>query len=201
LCSAAFCFASDGAAGVEFWVYSRRADDPDAGWDLEGTTCVAGEQRVTVADVQREVTLIIDREFRRVAEPSVTLAPAGTALVNLPVIAWTEETPPLDLAIDQPLPGQIEASPTFAWRWSDGSSASGAGRPYDPSISPLDTPDYYVHAAPRDVGRLRTELTVTWNGTVTVPGLPPVPIDPLVYRSQADVLVGEARSELVAEPN
>jgi hypothetical protein len=75
------------------------------------------------------------------------------------------------------------------------------GRPYDPAISPLDTPDYYVYAAPRDVGRLRTELTVTWNGTVTVPGLPPVPIDPLVYRSQADVVVGEARSELVAEPN
>jgi hypothetical protein len=40
-------------------------------------------------------------------------------------------------------------------------------------------------------------LTVTWTGDVTVPGLPPVAISPLVYTSPAGFVVREARAQLV----
>lgn len=197
LCSAAFCFTSEGTPGIDFWVYSRRVDQQDATWELVGNTCIAGEERVEVADVERELERIVEREFQRVAKPTISLAPATVALVNLPVIAWTEDLDPIEVDIDQPLPGRIDASPTYRWAWSSGSDASGAGRPYDPSVSPLETPDYYVHGLRTTPGPLSVTLTVTWDGAVTVPGLPPVPIDPLVYEATSSIDVSEARSELV----
>ena len=47
-------------------------------------------------------------------------------------------------------------------------------------------------------GDASVELTVTWRGAVTVPGLPPVDISPLVYSAPAAFDVREARTQLVA---
>lgn len=196
-CSAALCTAPGGEPGVTFWVFSRPVDPPDSAWTMAGTQCIPGEQRVDLADVEARVRQIIEDKFREIAEPQVSVAPEAGGLVNLPVLAWTSDPGVVTLDIEQPLPGQIRATPDFEWLWSNGTTSVGPGQPYSPSISPTATPDRYVHAVFRERGDAFVTLTVTWTGDVTVPGLPPVDIDPLVYSSPVSFSVREARAQLV----
>lgn len=196
-CLAALCTASGGEPGVSFWVFSRAADDPASRWTLSGTQCIPGEQRVDLADVNARVRAIIEEKFREIAEPQVQLAPESGALVNLPVLAWTDGPREVVLDIERPLPGRIRATPTYTWLWSDGTSSNGPGQPYSPELSPTGTPDHYVHAVFRERGDASVTLTVTWSGDVSVPGLPAVDIEPLTYTAPADFSVREARAQLV----
>jgi hypothetical protein len=196
-CTAALCTAPGGEPGVTFWVFSRPVDPPDVAWTITGTQCIPGEQRVDLADVEARVRQIIEDKFREIAEPRVTVAPEAGGLVNLPVLAWTSDPGEVTLDIEQPVPGQIRATPDFEWLWSNGTTSVGPGQPYSPGISPTATPDRYVHAVFRQRGDASVTLTVTWTGDVTVPGLPPVNIEPLVYTSPVSFSVREARAQLV----
>lgn len=200
-CSAALCTAPGGEPGVTFWVFSRSVDDPSAGWSLTGDQCIPGEQRVDLADVEAEIRRVIEDKFREIARPAVHLAPATGGLVHLPVLAWTDDPGDVTLSIEQPLPGQVRATPAYRWDWSNGAVSSGPGIPYSADVSPTDTPDHYVHAVFTDRGGGSVSLTVTWTGAVTVPGLPPVDIAPLVYSSPATFEVREARAQLVDSPS
>jgi hypothetical protein len=182
---------------VLFWQFSRRVNQPGAAWELQGSQCLAGERRVDLADVEAEVRRIVEERFRDIAEPTIEMAPASAALVNLPVLAWTADRRDVTLDITQPLPGRITASPEYRWEWSNGATASGPGRPYSPAVSPTADPGYYVATTYDRPGQARVTLTVRWNGQVTVPGVPAVDIDALVYTSSASVPVREARSVLV----
>jgi hypothetical protein len=157
-----------------------------------------GEERVDLADVEAEIGRIVEDRFREIARPTVTLAPPTGGLVNLPVLAWTEDAGEVTLSFEQPLPGTVTASPTYEWVWSNGSVSSGPGIPYTDDVSPTRAPDRYVHAVFTTDGDASVELTVTWTGAVTVPGLPPVDISPLVYSAPAAFDVREARAQLVA---
>lgn len=196
-CNSALCTTGDGEPGVFHWTFSRLLDPPDSPWVLEDTQCVTADRRVDLADVEAEVRRIIEDKFREIAQPRVELAPEGGGLVNLPVLAWTDDPGPLTLQIEQPLPGQIRATPDYSWQWSTGATSRGPGRPYSSGVSPTQTPDHYVHAVYRERGEGRVTLTVTWTGEVSVPGLPPIEIAPLVYTSPATFAVREARAQLV----
>lgn len=196
-CQTALCTTPAAEPGVSFWVFARPVDPPDSAWALEGTQCISGEQRVDLADVEAEVRRIIEDKFREIAEPRVELAPATGGLVNLPVLAWTDDAGEVTLDIEQPLPGRIRATPDYSWQWSNGTTSSGPGRPYTPALSPSARPADYVHAVFGGRGDASVILTVTWTGDVTVPGLPPVAISPLVYTSPAGFVVREARAQLV----
>jgi hypothetical protein len=197
LCTGALCTAPTGEPGVQFWQFSRRLNPPNSPWTLEGTQCLAGERRVDMADIDAEVRRIIESRFREIAAPSITMAPAQAGLVNLPVLAWTAQSDDVTLDIEQPLPGRIAASPRYEWVWSNGDTADGAGRTYSPDVSPSTNLDAYVATTYSSPGQAVVTLTVTWTGDVTVPGIPPVEIDPLVYSSSASLPVREARSVLV----
>ena len=196
-CSAALCTAASGDPGVTFWVFSRPVTDPAAGWSLTGDRCIPGERRVDLADVEAEVRRVIEDKFREIARPTVHLAPASGGLVHLPVLAWTEDPGAVSLSIENPLPGEVRATPAFQWQWSNGTVSAGPGTPYSPRLSPTETPDHYVHAVYNQRGTADVSLTVTWSGAVTVPGLSPVEIAPLVYTSPASFEVREARAQLV----
>jgi hypothetical protein len=197
LCTGALCTAPTGDPGVLFWQFSRRLNPPGGAWELKGSQCLAGERRVDLADVEAEVRRVVEERFREIAEPSIDMAPASGALVNLPVLAWTADRGDVTLDITQPLPGRITATPQYAWEWSNGVTASGPGRPYSPDLSPTTNPGSYVSSTYDRPGQARVTLTVRWNGQVSVPGVPPVDIDALVYTSSASVAVREARSVLV----
>ena len=197
-CSAAVCTTADGEAGVVFWTFSRPVTPADSDWSLSGTQCMLGEERVDLADVEAEIRRIIEDRFREIARPTVTLAPPNGGLVNLPVLAWTQDAGEVTLSFEQPLPGTVTASPSYEWAWSNGSVSYGPGIPYSDGVSPTRAPDRYVHTVFDEDGDASVELTVTWSGAVTVPGLPPVDIAPLVYSAPAAFDVREARSQLVA---
>ena len=196
-CLAALCTAPTGEPGVRFWVFTRSLSTPSDDWARSGTRCILGEQRVDLADVEAEVRRIIEDKFREIAEPALYLAPEAGGLVNLPMLAWTTDPGEVTLRIEQPLPGRIRATPSYTWAWSDGTTSSGPGLPYTPALSPNAAPDHYVHAIYADRGEGSVELTVTWQGDVTVPGLSPIEIAPLVYTSTTTFPVREARAQLV----
>lgn len=197
-CLGALCTAPDGEPGVSVWVFSRPTDPPGADWNPAGTQCVAGEQRIDLADVEAQVRRVVEDRFRSIAQPVLHLAPDTTGLVNLPMLAWTDDPGPVTLDFTQPLPGTITATPSYDWSWSNGTHSTGPGRPYTPSQSPSAAPESYVHAVFAERGEGAVTLTVTWQAAVTVPGLPtPIDIAPLVYTSQATFSIREARAQLV----
>lgn len=196
-CQGALCTAPGGEPGVTFRVFSRPIVPADSAWDLAGSQCIPGEQRVDLADLEAEVRRIVEDRFREITQPTLHLAPQAGGLVNLPVLAWTDDPGPVTLDFQQPLPGTIVATPTYAWTWSNGSQSSGPGRPYTPELSPSRTPDHYVHGVYGTRGEGWVELTVTWQGDVTVPGLPSIDIAPLVYTATTSFAVREARAQLV----
>jgi hypothetical protein len=197
MCLASVCTAAGAEPGVSFWLFSRPAGSGGSSWTLEGTRCLPGERRVDMDDLAARVRAIIEDKFREIAEPRVTIAPESGGLVNLPVLAWTEDPGVVVLDIDNPLPGRITATPSFTWTWSDGTVSTGPGQPYSPAVSPSEAPDHYVHAVFDNRGEGAVTLTVTWTGEVSVPGLASIDIDPLVYTAPASFPVREARAELV----
>jgi hypothetical protein len=158
---------------------------------------VPGELRVDLADVEAEIRRVVEEKFREIVQPTIQLSPRNGGLVNLPVLAWTDDRGEVTLDIEQPLPGTVRATPSYAWTWSNGTTATGPGIPYSPGISPTAQPDRYVHAVYRQRGEASVTLTVTWEGDVSVPGVPPVDIEPLVYSVPASLAIREARAELV----
>ena len=196
-CTAALCTAPGNEPGVTFWVFSRPLDPPGSDWTMTGTQCIPGEQRVDLADVEAQIRRIIEDKFREIARPTIEVAPATGALVNVPVLAWTTDPGDVTLQIEQPLPGEVRASPSYEWQWSNGVTSAGPGRAYTSDLSPTRTPDHYVHSVFDQRGDASVTLTVTWTGDVTVPGLPPIDIEPLVYTAPAGFTVLEARAQLV----
>jgi hypothetical protein len=195
-CLSSFCTLASGDRGVNYLVYERVGNSP---WQLRpGAVCRIVSDPIPLAEVEAEIRRIIEERFKHVAEPQITLAPAVNALVNLPVIASTPNQGPLGFDISNPLPGRVEATPTYSWAWSNGTSNSGAGVGYD-GTSPRNNPGHYpVQSTYRDNGAESVDLQVTWSITLTVPGIPPITdIEPLVYDATAAFVVRSARTMLV----
>ncbi len=195
-CTTSPCVLGSGEQGVNFLVYQRIGSAP---WQLRpGVVCRVVSDPIPLADVEAEIRRIIEERFKHVAEPEITVAPAVNALVNLPVIASTPNQGPLGFDITNPLPGRVEASPTYSWAWSNGTTNSGAGIGYD-GTSPTMNPGHYpVQSTYSGGGAESVGLQVTWSITLTVPGISPITdIEPLVYEATEGFAVRSARTVLV----
>ena len=205
LCNNSFCTTPSGDQGIWRMVYRRiqGTSDPWEAWPDPGGVgalreCLISTDPITLDEIRDELLAILEEKFRQISAPQINVDPSGTAIVNLPVLASADDPGPQGFTIDNPLPGTVEASPTYAWTWSNGTTSSGPGRRYD-GTSPTGNPDYYgVLSTYRNAGEGSVGLEVTWDVVLTVPGNPPVTdIAPLVYTASADFTVRSAGTVLV----
>lgn len=196
-CSTSTCDMPDGTPGVSYLVYFRTSGATD--WTLRpGSICRDVGDPIPLAEVEAEILRVIEERFQHVAEPTITLAPAVSAIVNLPVLASTEDPGPLGFDIINPLPGRVEATSNYTWTWSNGVTNTGAGVAYD-GTSPTRNPGYYpVQSTFAGSGSGSVDLQVVWIITLTVDGLAPITdIEPLVYEASAAFGIRSARTILV----
>ena len=196
-CSTSICAMPDGTPGVSYQVYFRTGGATE--WTLRpGTICRDIGDPIPLAEVEAEIMRVIEERFQHVAEPTITLAPAVDAIVNLPVLASTEDPGPLGFGITNPLPGRVEATSSYTWTWSNGVTNSGAGVGYD-GTSPTRNPGHYpVQSTFTGGGSGSVGLQVVWTITLLVDGLAPITdIEPLEYEASAGFGVRSARTVLV----
>lgn len=199
-CSTSACMVPDGSPGVSYQVYQRPEGAAD--WTLRpGTVCRDVGVPIPLEDVEAEIIRIIEAHFQQVAKPEITVQPATNAVVNLPVLASTPDPGPIGFDITNPLPGRVEATPTYEWTWSNGQQSTGSGVGYD-GTSPTGDPGHYpVQTTYVSGGSGSVGLTVTWSITLTVAGIPPITdIPPLEYSASADFPVRSAGTVLVDSP-
>jgi hypothetical protein len=207
MCPAASNAPRCAAGEIRMRVYARRAGSAD-GWRFVGDRCVRATTRVPVAEVLAGVA---EQLAARLVTPRFAVQPRGRALVNLPVIVHvTAEgrrvrqrdcAHPQGVCFDTtvPVPGRLEAAPSYRWVFDgNGAVGEGRGRAYD-GTSPRESPDHYVaHAYPRASATETVQLTVLWQATFTVAGLPPLELADLPKTARESFRVVEARSQLVA---
>ncbi len=191
----------------EFGMYGyRRLLRDEQGADVEapvweripGIHCFGAEQEWTRAELtQIAQNLIGEYLEEHAAAARVALEPPGGTLVNLPVVAHTEELPDIGFTVTQPFPGRLDAAASYTWDFGEGAHQDGPGRPYTPEVSPLADPGYYVAYPYTTAGTKKITLTTTWGATFTVAGIE-IPLDSITFDTSAQVEVFTARSELVA---
>lgn len=191
---------SDGKFGYLTMVFRRLgASDVWELWPGRDRECrVTDEEPIALEEVEDEIVSIIEQHYEQIARPAITLTPADNALVNVPVLAETPDAGVIRFEVENPLPGYVEATPAYNWAWSNGASASGAGRIYD-GTDPIAEPGHYpVRATYASSGIERVSLSAAWQIVFTVDGIPPITdIAPLVYEAAADFPVRSARTVLV----
>jgi hypothetical protein len=171
-------------------------------WPGRTNECWLGggqDQRpVPIREVEIEISRIIEDHYKRISRPGITVEPATNALVNMPVIASTDDQGTVWFDITYPISGRIQATPAYEWEWSNGATNSGPGRAYD-GTDPAANPGHYpVQATFGSTGGGDVSLTATWSVTLTLDGIPPITdIEPLVYEDSADFRVRGAQSFLV----
>ncbi|AYY14937.1 hypothetical protein EF847_21850 [Actinobacteria bacterium YIM 96077] len=200
VCVDATC-ESDGFFGFYAQVFRRQsAADEWEPWPGRERVCWAydGGEPIPLEDVEAEIISVLEEHYEAISRPEIDLAPPANAVVNLPVLAATEDAGSVQFAIENPLPGTVEASPEYDWNWSDGTSGTGPGRGYD-GTDPISHPDHYpVRAVYSRSGEAHVDLTATWSITLTVDGIPPITdIEPLIYDARETFTVHSARTVLV----
>lgn len=201
LCVEATCVASDGNHGYVVLVLRREADaDPWEPWPGREAECRAATitESYPLEDIRGEIIGLVEEHYEHIARPTVSVQPAANAVVNIPVLASTDDIGEVGFEIENPVPGVVTAAPSYAWTWSNGTTGEGAGRGYD-GINPIDNAGYYpVQTAYAQSGTHSVALTVTWEIGLTVPGLPTITdIEPLVYGADAEFPVRSGRTVLV----
>jgi hypothetical protein len=200
LCVDALCEAGD-SMGYDTLVFRRQSvEDAWEPWPGRERICrvsTVGDP-IPLEDFEAEIVSIIEEHYEAIARPRVEVAPAVNAVVNLPVLAATDDPGTVGFDIENPLPGRVDAQPYFGWQWSNGAVGSGPGRGYDgtdPAANPQHYPVQTVFTAPGDA---RVGLTATWSITLIVDGIAPITdIEPLVYESAETFTVRSARTVLV----
>ena len=158
---------------------------------LEGPICFGASSKIELGPIIEDLV-----EVQIGADPPpIRLQPAD-AIVNLPMIASTDDRPPITIELSDPIVGTATATPEFLWTFAPGAVAHGPGRPYD-GTSPTSNPGYYVAYTYRSLGTPTVSLTVTWRVTFTIPGYPPVELADIVRESSATTTIRSAGSELV----
>lgn len=158
---------------------------------LEGPICLAGSSAIPIGPIIQE---LVEQEIGT-DPPPIVLQPTD-AIVNLPMIAFTDPRAPIVIDVTDPIIGTAEATPEFTWTFADGAAAHGPGRPYD-GTSPSGNPGYYVAYTYRALGSPNVALSVTWRVTFTLPGLPPVQLEDIVRVAEQSTRVRAAGSELI----
>jgi len=192
-----------GVVGRWVLVYSRQtAPVAQLRWTQVGRRCV-----VTTPDIPlAAMTAAVAEHLRKVVGiTGPVVQPGQVTLVAFPTIVSTPDPGATGFAITEPLPGAVAVTPGFGWTFTDpdgttttaGSTGggAGAGRLYDGTLP--STPGYYLTHPFTHPGTATVAVTETWTGTVTVPGVGPVALDPLVLTRTAQLTVKENRPVLI----
>ncbi|SNQ48901.1 PDK repeat-containing protein [Frankia canadensis] len=152
---------------------------------------------IPLAQVQAELAAYL--RDRLLPKPSIVIAPSGRSIANLATILYSPTPPSYTFNVDQPVVATISAVPHYHWDFGDGSTGPDApGRPYDAAISPRDHPDAYVTHGYARPGQFQVTLTVTWNGTFTLPGVAQAfPLEAVNLAAAQPLVVNEASGVLV----
>lgn len=180
--------------------YEDRSRHPTKKWRILDGDCHGTPEWVPIEEVSWHFE---HRVRRRLPDPTIKLNPYPRGLVNLPVIVSTPDPGPQDYDFTIPpsqgrsieLHGTIHAEPHYVWTFEGGKTVHGAGRPYD-GTDPRTSPGHYVTDTFGTSGKKNVHLQVRWTGTVTVEGLDPEPIEPVVFERDATVQVFESRAAL-----
>ncbi len=163
-----------------------------------GRFCQVVRQPIPVADVSDAAGEYL-RKHLSAAVP--VIQPGERTLVNFPNIVSTPDAGQQTFAITQPLPGIVTVHPAYSWSFGspDGATttAEGTGRTYDGTSPRTGPAGYYLTTTFKHSGTGQIALTATWTGTVTVQAVPPVELDPLVFRAAADLPVDQHRAVLL----
>lgn len=165
-------------------------------WTNGGRHCAVATDPIPL----RAVEAAAEESLRRIVAPAVpTVQPGALTLVNFPTIVSTRDPGQLGFAITQPLPGAVVVTPAFGWVFTDpdGSTATGAGAGTAFDGTPPGAAGHYLTHLFRGPGVGTIAVTETWTGTVTVPGVAPVALDPLVYTRAVGLAVRENQPVLV----
>lgn len=181
-------YGADDLAGM-FMVITPLFIGPPA--QLEGPICFGESSKIQLGPIIED---LVEVEIGA-DPPPITLQPAD-AIVNLPMIASTDDRPPISIDISVPIVGTATATPEFLWTFAEGAVAHGPGRPYD-GTSPTQNPGYYITHTYQALGTPTVGLTVTWRVTFTIPGYPPVDLTDVVRESTATTTIRSAGSELI----
>jgi len=158
---------------------------------LDGPICFGASSKIELGPIIED---LVEGEIGA-DPPPITLQPTD-AIVNLPMIAYTDAREPITIELTDPIIGTATATPEFVWGFAEGAAAHGPGLPYD-GTSPSANPGYYVAHTYRGLGTPTVGLTVTWQVTFTIPGYPPVQLTDVVRESTATTNVRSAGSELI----
>ncbi len=206
----ATCLQADALAACpvdEFAMYGYRRlvrDEQGAAavspqWErLPGVHCFGADEVWTRAELAQIANDLIGEYLEDRAAPGVIrLEPPGATLVNLPVVAHTNELPDIGFPVTQPFPGRLDATASYAWDFGEGDQQEGAGTPYTADVSPLKNAGYYVSHPYTTAGTKTVTLTTAWDATFTVAGIN-IPVESITFETSAQVQVFTAHSELVA---
>lgn len=177
------------------WEYARADAGDQTKWHLQGEDCLATPEWVPIEQVGYQFQYDIERLL---PTPTIALKPAPETLVNLPTVVSTDYPTEKTFAITVPpsagrtisLTGTINAHDEMTWSFEDGTTATGAGKPYD-GTDPVTNPGYYLTNTFRTAGHHTVTLTVTWTGPITVETLAPQAFDPVTFTATAGVDVIE----------
>jgi hypothetical protein len=177
-----------GMTAAELTAYNNAVANCDA-W-------LADPNGIPLATVQAQLANYL--RDRGLPTPTVSVQPNGRSFANLATILYTPVPPAFTFNVDQPVLATISAVPTYRWDFGDGTTGPNSpGRPYDPAISPREHPDAYVSHRYARPGTYQITLTVTWDGTFTVPGVAQAfPLNAVVLAAAANVVVDEAAGVL-----
>ena len=189
------------AAATRFITARRSVDGPaGAPWAQVGDGCIApGAPAAAGAPPAAQVSDVIATEFAQLPLTGATaqVQPAEATLVNVQTVFFTDPGVQVFNVVILGQPVTVTATPTaYTWVFGDGATLG-------PSTSPgAPWPNHditHIYAQP---GRVQARVDVSWTGTFAVAGGPPAPIpgQVTIQGPEVEVLIREARSQLVATP-
>ncbi len=187
-----------GAAVGRWVILFSRETAPDAvlAWTRGARRCAVVTAPIPLAAVEAAAA---EHLARTVPAAVPVIQPGALTLVAFPTIVSTPDPGPTGFGITLPLPGLVAVTPTFGWTFTDPDGTTtpgtGAGTAFDGTAP--STPGYYLTHAFTTAGTGTVAVAETWTGTVTVDGVGPVALDPLVTTRAAQLIVRENRPVLV----
>jgi hypothetical protein len=193
--AAEFCSAN-GESGLHELIWRRELTPVFRDWSVVGHVCTGSlPTPITVAQLAEDVG---EYERDHMPIPTANVQPTGVAIVNLPVLVSATPLGPQTMQVQQPVPGELVATPTYTWTFDDGGTATGPGTAYDGTDPRTDPAHYALHIYRAANEHASVTLTVTWNATFSVAGQT-FPIPQLVMPPITTTFsVREAHSVLVS---
>lgn len=174
-----------------------------AQWEQQSAGClnfnylIPATNAVPLAAVQAALNDYLREKI--LPKPTIVISPSGRSFAGLATILHTPVPNTYTFNVEEPVVATISAVPHYRWEFGDGDIGPDApGRPYDSAISPREHPDAYVSHTYDHAGDHQVTLTVTWQGTFTVPGVAQAfPLDAVVLAAVQPLVVNEASGVLV----